>query len=280
MPSAYTHYWSGTSQFTEEDPFDHTAGDRFTKVGITTGDTVFGITIRRGKAILIGRMVVGRPPVGYEEACALLPYEPWEAKEHLVARKGSESTQLSTRVIPLKTLRRLRFHSAKGLSALKFVSNTRLDQQTFRGVRKLTSESAALLEELIDGSVHAALPADSQRIPSRNPVLISRLNRDRGAVAELKRLHSDVCQLCGTVIKLPGGMCYSEGHHIRPLGREHGGSDSLDNLLCVCPNCHTKLDYGCIKLSPGAIRVQPGHRVSPRNISYHNKNIHGKPLKA
>jgi len=35
---------------------------------------------------------------------------------------------------------------------------------------------------------------------------------------------------------------YAECCHIRPLGRPHNGSDTLDNVLCLCANCHVLFD--------------------------------------
>ena len=50
------------------------------------------------------------------------------------------------------------------------------------------------------------------------------------------------CQLCGT--KAPfqdrDGIPYLEVHHIRPF--EDGGSDNMDNLIVLCPNCHRKIN--------------------------------------
>ena len=143
MSSAFTHYWSESSTFEEGAIFDHTAGNRFVPSGVTSGDRVFGISVRRGVPILVGRMIVSGSPVSFDEACELLPYPPWEADEHLIALEGSASLQLSTREIPIEILRELRFESASGVTALKFVSDTRLDRQTFRGFRRLTPESAA-----------------------------------------------------------------------------------------------------------------------------------------
>ena len=39
---------------------------------------------------------------------------------------------------------------------------------------------------------------------------------------------------------------YVETHHIKPL--EGGGTDTADNMIAVCPNCHKKLTYGSSKI--------------------------------
>jgi hypothetical protein len=225
-------------------------------------------------------MTVSSPPLSYDEACELLPYDPWEADEHLIAATGTASTTSFLRVIPADMLKRLRFESASGETALKFVSETRLDQQTFRGVRRLTPASALELESLLEPQPQPGTTLAISNFPTRVEVLIARLQRDRLVVSQLKSLYNDTCQLCGFAIELPGGGRFSEGHHIRPLGSEHCGNDSLDNLLCVCPNCHTMLDYGCIAIAPEALTMASTHAINPSNIDYHNQIIHGRALKA
>ncbi|MEZ0385612.1 MAG: HNH endonuclease, partial [Verrucomicrobium sp.] len=67
-------------------------------------------------------------------------------------------------------------------------------------------------------------------------------------------------------------------HHLRPLGREHRGSDTQNNLICVCPNCHTKLDYGCVRIELSGMRVAPSHGLAQASVDYHNEVIFGKIL--
>lgn len=48
-----------------------------------------------------------------------------------------------------------------------------------------------------------------------------------------KKYFKYTCECCGAVVRNPKVM---ELHHIQPV--EYGGIDSLDNLACVCRNCH------------------------------------------
>ena len=282
MPTAFTHYWSETTAArnldSEGQPFDHTAGNRFVRAGVTTGDRVYGITVRKGAPTLIGRMTVSSPPLSNKDASELSGYDIRDAGEHLIAEPGTSSSTSFLRVIPTHMLKRLRFESIGGETALKFVSETRLDQQTFRGVRRLTAASALELESLLEPLTQPATSPERAEEPTRVQTLIDRLKRDRVMVSQIKSLYNDTCQLCGYTIELPGGGRYSEGHHIRPLGAEHNGSDKPGNLLCVCPNCHTKLDYGCIALASEALTIVSSHAVDQSNIDYHNQTICGQPL--
>jgi len=73
---------------------------------------------------------------------------------------------------------------------------------------------------------------------------VSRRIRDNALSRELKALYAHRCQVCGTSIPGIGQRLYSEGAHVKPLGRPHLGADLIDNLLCLCPNHHTELDLG------------------------------------
>ncbi len=58
----------------------------------------------------------------------------------------------------------------------------------------------------------------------------------------LKQWYNYTCQICAIPIDLPSGDKYVEVHHLIPL--EENGTDSLKNMICVCPNCHVKFHKG------------------------------------
>ncbi len=107
-------------------------------------------------------------------------------------------------------------------------------------------------------------PSQPDRVLQR----VSRIIRDTATSSELKLLYNHSCQLCGTRLVVCG-RCYSEAHHIRPLGRPHNGSDTRDNLLCVCPNCHVLLDYSAVPIQSDALKHLK-HRIDTSNVAYHN----------
>ena len=94
--------------------------------------------------------------------------------------------------------------------------------------------------------------------------------------------HDNACQLCQTRIPSIGGRFYSEGAHVRPIGNPHLGADSLNNLLCLCPNHHTQLDVGGLLIMDdmsvaypesgdvfGALGFKGKHMLSLDNAAYH-----------
>jgi len=100
-----------------------------------------------------------------------------------------------------------------------------------------------------------------------------RILRDTKLSRQLKHLHMNRCQICGSTIKLKSGKSYSEAHHIKPLGSSHRGPDTAENILILCPNHHVMCDYGAIELAASNLRVINGHKISNEYIRYHNENI-------
>lgn len=111
------------------------------------------------------------------------------------------------------------------------------------------------------------LPAD------RNRIEINRIIRDTRLTKQIKRLCQNQCQLCGTRIQIGEEEFYSEAHHVRPLGDPHNGPDRLDNMLCVCPNCHVMLDYGAIPLNFPTLHLFDVNPIAMEYIDYHNDVI-------
>ena len=115
------------------------------------------------------------------------------------------------------------------------------------------------------------LNADTNGETERRDQYISRIIRDIPKARELKVLYENHCQICDHVIQLVDGQTYSEAHHIRPLGRDHDGPDSRDNILVLCPNHHTLCDYFAIRLNIDTLIVHSEHALNPEYIAYHNK---------
>lgn len=70
-----------------------------------------------------------------------------------------------------------------------------------------------------------------------------------------------ICEYCGTRGFLTtGGHLYLETHHITPLSE--GGSDTLDNLVSLCPNHHKLAHYGKDK---NAMKVELQRIIADKN---------------
>jgi len=109
--------------------------------------------------------------------------------------------------------------------------------------------------------------------PARFEAVVTRVIRDIALVRRLKRLHEDRCQRCGLRLELRDGSAYSEGHHLKPLGRPHEGPDIPENLLVLCPNCHALFDLFGIQIEIRQLRAHPEHRLADEYIAYHNSEV-------
>jgi putative restriction endonuclease len=129
-------------------------------------------------------------------------------------------------------------------------------------------------------------PLVSRQPPELDPAFatttVSRRIRDSVLSREIKAQYGHACQVCGTAVPAFGDRLYAEGAHVRPLGRPHLGSDSTQNILCLCPNHHTQLDFGGMvilndfsvasttTLQPFAdLKWQRGHGIDVENAVYH-----------
>jgi hypothetical protein len=103
----------------------------------------------------------------------------------------------------------------------------------------------------------------------RVQVTISRIVRDSERAARVKLLHKYQCQFGCKRLELKDGSYYAEAHHVKPLGK--GGPDIIENIMCVCPNCHALLDNLAIRIDPKSLNKAGHHEVAQEYIDYHNE---------
>lgn len=120
--------------------------------------------------------------------------------------------------------------------------------------------------------------------PPRIATTILRIIRDTETARRLKKLYDYQCQVCGIRLEGSAGP-YVEAAHIRPLGAPHNGSDSMDNLLCLCPNHHVLFDYGAFSIEDdlsligirGDLEIDNKHKISSENLKYHREHYFPHP---
>ncbi|POB83319.1 YDG/SRA domain-containing protein [Vibrio vulnificus] len=122
----------------------------------------------------------------------------------------------------------------------------------------------------------------SKKDPERRKGTVVRIVRDTKKAQQIKELYAYQCQVCSTAIKTKKGL-YAEGAHIKPVGKPHDGDDSIDNLLCLCPNHHVMFDKGTFSIADdlsligdveGTLTVHTKHYINTENLKYHRKS-HG-----
>lgn len=111
----------------------------------------------------------------------------------------------------------------------------------------------------------------------------TRVIRDTKISKYVKDLYEYSCQVCGITIELPSGDKYAEGAHIKPLGKPHDGPDTIQNILCLCPNHHLMFDRYAFAINPdtlelegpvsGRLRTQSTHDINRNFLDYHWNNF-------
>ena len=109
-----------------------------------------------------------------------------------------------------------------------------------------------LLSQTLAKFSHMAKPKEfspfkiPEKSPDKNKYEVNRFIRDSVLVKKLKKLYGNRCQICGFTFEYAKGKFYSEVHHYKPLDED--GSDSMDNMIVVCPNHHSQFDYKMIAI--------------------------------
>ena len=100
--------------------------------------------------------------------------------------------------------------------------------------------------------------------PGRTTSIVSRVIRNSQVGNEVKSIYNYNCQICNVRIETPSGP-YAECCHIKPLGRPHNGPDTLDNVLCLCPNCHVLLDMHALHIDEDITIIETGKKLTVSN---------------
>ena len=141
------------------------------------------------------------------------------------------------------------------------------DDEAFR--LNIDFEQRFQLNRINEDFVNENLPGPVQR----RSVNIDSIRRNQNLVRLVKLIRNNTCQICAIRLGTENSP-YSEVHHIRPLGDPHIGEDILENMICVCPNCHKKLDYLYMPINWELIdeqnRRQPNHSINLEFIEWHN----------
>jgi predicted restriction endonuclease len=147
---------------------------------------------------------------------------------------------------------------------------------------RLTSLTAAIAPSDQDQIQQPARPGGNNTPDSRQST-VQRIVRSSAVADYVKTIYDHTCQFCSTRLAI-GARGYSEGAHIRPLGKPHNGPDTTDNILCLCPNCHVLFDNGAITIhgtdlhrhgqpQPSPLTTRSDHPINPAHTDYH-RNIH------
>ena len=99
----------------------------------------------------------------------------------------------------------------------------------------------ATSKNLTGAALHKKALAAQRRDVPRRVVTTTQFYRDPGIAKYAKERAHGICQLCGQPAPFhdTNGQPYLECHHI--IWLSHGGADSVENTVALCPNCHRKM---------------------------------------
>jgi len=254
MTKFFTRHWRNDTweRLRQDDQegefFDYIASDIFQSRGVSPGDVVYVVTVIKGKLYLCGCLTVGKI-CGITKAAKILKIKPddlWQANEYIIP---SESTTMHFDLqVPIETVCRLTFISPEGLKKLKFNFHDCLDQQTLRGVRQLSEQSAALLDEIL--IVNANQQYSDEYVfesfveGSKKQKYVTTYERNPKLRKIALRIHGCSCKGCGfNFEKFYGehGKDFIHVHHLKPVS-EFESPQAVNpetDMTVLCPNCHS-----------------------------------------
>ncbi|MER7399269.1 YDG/SRA domain-containing protein [Streptomyces sp. NPDC000151] len=180
-----------------------------------------------------------------------------------------------------------RYDGLYGITDIRMVEGKSGWQICQFDLHRLTDSKQELTEP--EQKIAALFDFDAEeKFPETRTTTVQRIVRDTAVVRRVKGMYDHECQVCGFRLVGGDGKAYSEGAHIRPLGKLHRGPDVEQNVLCLCANCHVRLDKGAIYISddwrvvergavlqPGAVFPEltrfPEHNIGTDYTEYHRK---------
>lgn len=101
---------------------------------------------------------------------------------------------------------------------------------------------------ILRSTIRACVPV-GQSSPAKTSGVRETFVRDASVVAYVLAQARGACECCKSPapFQRDDGQPYLEVHHVRHLA--NGGSDTIENAVAVCPNCHRELHCGSAKLN-------------------------------
>ena len=113
-----------------------------------------------------------------------------------------------------------------------------ISQEEFQASEEIKQKKA---KQLSLEALHKAAISGSSSIPGSRLVITKEIIRNHNVIEYAKHLSNGFCSLCGAYAPFidASGEPFLEIHHI--IWLSEGGSDSIDNTVALCPNCHRKI---------------------------------------
>jgi len=125
----------------------------------------------------------------------------------------------------------------------------------------------------------------NKKLPERIQTTIDKINRNISISEKIKSIYESKCQICDVHLKKTEGAI-AIGSHIKVLGKPHNGPDTMENMLCLCPNHHAQFDafsfyidpevldiIGLDKFENKRLRVNNKHKIDKNFLNYHKEQF-------
>jgi hypothetical protein len=147
MPREFLHYWRPDTvdhESKNNDRLTHIASNQLSPSRVRRGDVIWIVTVRDGELFLVSRVVVGRVIEGQQEAEQHFgTSDLWEAAYHIEPMPGAEAFLHEVSISDIAAS--LRFQSTT--TADLTLQNGRVNPQQLQSMRRLTDDSADLLQQ-------------------------------------------------------------------------------------------------------------------------------------
>lgn len=118
------------------------------------------------------------------------------------------------------------------------------------GIIELNNHNSIFLAQIENsfrdsGSARQKRLKKAAKIPEKVAVITQVYVRNPDVIAEVLIRANGQCEICrksAPFYRKKDGTPYLEVHHKIPLA--HGGEDTIDNAVALCPNCHREQHFG------------------------------------
>src|SRR3954463_7868670 len=149
--SAYLQTWTDgivSARDHAGERLTHAASDQYRRMGIVPADVLYIAYLDDRRLHLVGRMPIDEMLI-HEEAEDRFGSDIWQAAYHAVGAQGDVA--IFDLRVPDGVVRALRFQRATGgTTELSVGGDGSVNGQALQSIRRLTAQSAALLDELLD----------------------------------------------------------------------------------------------------------------------------------
>lgn len=270
MPQYFTHYWRNETWDEEAavspagTPIVSLGSGQFLDRGVQSDDYLYAITVKQGKLLLCCRVRVAEVCDVPRAKRILGVSDLYGAPQQAIAAESTPA--LWNNQVSDTDTAKLTFIDSAGLpKPLVFVTTGQLDQQTLRGVRRLTVTSALILDSYLPAPVTIDLPevemwasddasastSDETEYESfadgkKDRKYVSFYERNPKNRKEAIAFHGLTCKACAFNFEAKygaRGKDFIHVHHVVPVSQyeKPKAIDPATDLTVLCPNCHAMI---------------------------------------